>query len=49
MNRTREQSSILLHHDAITGTHTLLTKKDYELRIEQAEMLINSNNQDMLG
>jgi len=23
-------SSILLHHDAITGTHTHHTKKDYD-------------------
>ena len=27
-------SSVLLHHDAITGTHSLKVKKDYQERLE---------------
>ncbi|CDW83393.1 lysosomal alpha- [Stylonychia lemnae] len=48
LNRTREQTSILTHHDAITGTHTHHAKKDYSLRIDQATTLLKANNQDIL-
>eukprot|EP00347_Sterkiella_histriomuscorum_P014208 403361757 len=49
MNRTREAASILLHHDAITGTQTQHVKKDYEQRISNTKMLIDANNQELLG
>jgi|JI10StandDraft_1071094.scaffolds.fasta_scaffold285004_1 hypothetical protein len=30
MQNAKERAMILLHHDAITGTHMLATKEDYE-------------------
>lgn len=44
----QEQASILLHHDAITGTHSLSTKQDYEERIKEATQLIADTNMNAL-
>lgn len=34
----------MIHHDAITGTHSLTAKRDYEERINEAEALLADTN-----
>lgn len=48
IERTQQNSSILLHHDAITGTHNLLVKRDYEDRIQSAMNQIKTNEKKTL-
>jgi hypothetical protein len=37
-----------MHHDAITGTHSLSTKRDYEVTIEQTNKLLEDTNQKVV-
>jgi hypothetical protein len=39
----------MLHHDAITGTHSLTAKRDYDGKIEQAEGIIKNLNKFILN
>lgn len=38
----------MTHHDAITGTHALKVKRDYDYRLEQANTLIQTTNKKIL-
>jgi hypothetical protein len=42
-------ASILLHHDAITGTHSVAVKIDYEQRMTEAKSLLKQNNEKLLN
>ena len=45
INQASQVASQLLHHDAITGTHSLTAKRDYDERIQMVEkMLVNIGN-----
>ena len=35
----------MLHHDAITGTHSLTAKRDYDDKINKVNNIISNTNQ----
>lgn len=39
-----EKASFLQHHDAITGTHSLTVKRDYDARINDTESMLELTN-----
>jgi len=40
LDSASKKASILTHHDAITGTHVLKVKEDYELIAEESETML---------
>ena len=42
INQASQIASQLLHHDAITGTHSLTAKRDYDERIQMAEKILTN-------
>ncbi len=44
----QEKALILIHHDAITGTHSLTAKRDYDERILQVDQILQTNNNNMI-
>jgi hypothetical protein len=42
-------AAVLMHHDAITGTHSLKVKRDYEYRLEEANNHIKETNLNLLN
>ena len=44
----REEAAILLHHDAITGTHSLLVKRDYKNRIAEISQSLKDTNSRLM-
>lgn len=47
--RTRQEAAILMHHDAITGTHSMTVKRDYQNRIDNLFDDIDLNNHNLLN
>ena len=47
-DKAQQSLSILLHHDAITGTHTLNVKRDYENMITKAFQQIKTNERETM-
>ena len=44
-----QKSSVLIHHDAITGTHSLSTKRDYEGMIEETKKILLETNEKVIS